>query len=227
MELRAPSRPKASSCATPSSPSAGTGFVGSHTVAALVAGGHEVRLLVRAVQWVAPAVAPLDLQPGDRLGHDGGGRHRPGRGRPSGAGLPGGGPRRLGLLPSLDSRDAGRIRQVNVRVGAGAGQVGPPAGTSAACDAGVGPISAAQVLVSWSHPGRLRSEAAFAALAGVAPIACSSGQVQRHRLSRAGDRQLNRVLHTIVLARLRDDPATRLGRAQRPRNSAAQPQWLE
>jgi transposase len=74
---------------------------------------------------------------------------------------------------------------------------------------GVGPISAAQVLVSWSHAGRLRSEAAFAALAGANPIPASSGQVTRHRLNRSGDRQLNRALHTIVLARLRDDPQTR------------------
>jgi transposase len=49
---------------------------------------------------------------------------------------------------------------------------------------GVGPISAAQVLVSWSHAGRLRSEAAFAALAGASPIPASSGQVTRHRLNR-------------------------------------------
>jgi transposase len=74
---------------------------------------------------------------------------------------------------------------------------------------GVGPISAAQVLVSWSHAGRLHSEAAFAALAGVNPIPASSGQVTRHRLNRSGDRRLNRALHTIALARLRDDPDTR------------------
>ena len=74
---------------------------------------------------------------------------------------------------------------------------------------GVGPISAAQVLVSWSHAGRLRSEAAFAALAGANPIPASSGQVTRHRLNRSGDRQLNRALHTVVVARLRDDPDTR------------------
>jgi transposase len=73
----------------------------------------------------------------------------------------------------------------------------------------VGPISAAQVLVSWSHAGRLRSRAAFAALAGVDPIPASSGQVTRHRLDRGGDRQLNRALHNIVLARLRDDPSSR------------------
>jgi transposase len=80
---------------------------------------------------------------------------------------------------------------------------------------GVGPISAAQVLVSWSHAGRLRSEAAFAALAGANPIPASSGQVIRHRLNRGGDRQLNRALHTIVVARLRDDPATRAYAARR------------
>ena len=80
---------------------------------------------------------------------------------------------------------------------------------------GVGPISVAQVLVSWSHAGRLRSESAFAALAGANPIPASSGQVVRHRLNRGGDRQLNRALHTIVLARLRDDPATRAYAARR------------
>ena len=81
--------------------------------------------------------------------------------------------------------------------------------------AGVGPISAAQVLVSWSHAGRLRSEAAFAALAGANPIPASSGQVIRHRLNRGGDRQLNRALHTIVVARLRDDPSSRAYAARR------------
>jgi transposase len=74
---------------------------------------------------------------------------------------------------------------------------------------GVGPISAAQVLISWSHRGRLRSEAAFATLAGAAPIPASSGLTNRHRLNRGGDRQLNRALHTIVLTRSRTDPATR------------------
>ena len=74
---------------------------------------------------------------------------------------------------------------------------------------GVGPIVAAQLLVAWSHPGRLRSEAAFARLAGVAPVPASSGQTTRHRLSRGGDRQLNRALHTIVLHRGQHDQPTR------------------
>jgi transposase len=71
------------------------------------------------------------------------------------------------------------------------------------------------VLVSWSHAGRFRSEAAVAALAGTNPIPASSGQVTRYRLNRGGDRQLNRALHTIVLVRLRTDPATRASMARR------------
>jgi transposase len=80
---------------------------------------------------------------------------------------------------------------------------------------GIGPIVAAQLIVSWSHRGRLRSEACFARLAGVAPVPASSGQTRRHRLSRGGDRQLNRALHTIVLHRRQHDPATRDYIAQR------------
>jgi len=75
---------------------------------------------------------------------------------------------------------------------------------------GVGPIVAATVLCAWSHAGRIHSEAAFAMLAGVAPIPANSGQVTtRYRLNRYGDRQLNRALHTIVLARIRYDQTTR------------------
>lgn len=75
---------------------------------------------------------------------------------------------------------------------------------------GVGVLVAAQLLVSWSHPGRCRSEAAFARLAGVAPLPATSGQTQtRHRLSRGGDRQLNRVIHTAVLTRVKTDAQTR------------------
>jgi transposase len=80
---------------------------------------------------------------------------------------------------------------------------------------GVGPIVAAQLIVSWSHRDRLRSEAAFARLAGVAPLPASSSQTIRHRLSRGGDRQLNRALHTVALHRRQHDPATREYIAQR------------
>ena len=73
---------------------------------------------------------------------------------------------------------------------------------------GVGPVSAAQVLVSYSHHGRVRSEAAFAALAGVNPITASSCNKTRHRLNRYGDRQVNRALHTIARSRMTYDLAT-------------------
>jgi transposase len=74
---------------------------------------------------------------------------------------------------------------------------------------GIGPIVAAQLWVSWSHPGRIGSEAAFAALAGASPLEASSGQTTRHRLNRGGDRHLNRALHQIMLTRLATHPQTR------------------
>jgi transposase len=52
-------------------------------------------------------------------------------------------------------------------------------------------------------------------LAGAAPIPASSGQTVRHRLNRAGDRQLNRALHTIILSRLAHHPETRAYAARR------------
>ena len=73
---------------------------------------------------------------------------------------------------------------------------------------GVGPLAAAQVLISWSHHGRIRSEAAFARLAGCAPIPASSGQTVRYRLDRSGDRRLNRALHMILVTRRRTHAPT-------------------
>lgn len=75
---------------------------------------------------------------------------------------------------------------------------------------GVGAVTAAQIIVSWSHAGRCRDEGAFARLAGVAPVTANSGQSQdRHRLNRGGDRQLNYAIHTVVLTRARDHQASR------------------
>lgn len=80
---------------------------------------------------------------------------------------------------------------------------------------GVGPMSAAQLLVSWSHRGRCRSEAAFAALAGASPLEASSGKIIRHRLNRFGDRELNRALHVIINWRLLHHAQTRQYAARR------------
>jgi transposase len=68
---------------------------------------------------------------------------------------------------------------------------------------GIGPMLAAHLLLAWSHPGRIKNEAAFARLAGVAPIPASSGQTIRYRLDRNGDRKLNRTLHQIAVTRRR------------------------
>lgn len=73
---------------------------------------------------------------------------------------------------------------------------------------GVGPVSVAQALLAWSHHGRCRTDAAFARLAGAAPIPASSGQLVRHRLDPAGERQLNRALHTIIVSRRKNHPPT-------------------
>jgi transposase len=74
---------------------------------------------------------------------------------------------------------------------------------------GIGPVTAAVALTAWSHLGRIRSEAAFASLAGVNPIPASSGNTIRHRINRGGDRRLNRALHMAVVTRMRMDPRTR------------------
>jgi transposase len=73
---------------------------------------------------------------------------------------------------------------------------------------GVGPVCAAQLLVSSGDLSRMRSEASFAALAGTSPIDASSGKQRRHRLNRGGDRQLNWALHVVALQRIRHHPQT-------------------
>src|SRR4051812_3687320 len=80
---------------------------------------------------------------------------------------------------------------------------------------GLGPVSAAQAIVSFSHPGRCRNDAAFAALGGASPLEASSGRTVRHRLNRGGDRALNRALHTIATTRMRSCPITRAYVARR------------
>jgi transposase len=74
---------------------------------------------------------------------------------------------------------------------------------------GIGTDSAATLLiVAGDNPQRLSSEASFASLCGVAPIEASSGKVVRHRLNRGGNREANRALYMICLARMRRDQRT-------------------
>jgi transposase len=75
---------------------------------------------------------------------------------------------------------------------------------------GVGIHTAAILLVAaGDNPHRLRSEAAFAHLCGVAPLPASSGKTTRHRLNPGGNRQANHALWRIVFTRMSSDERTR------------------
>lgn len=74
---------------------------------------------------------------------------------------------------------------------------------------GVGVHSAAVLLVAaGDNPERIRSEAAWAHLCGVAPLSASSGKTIRHRLNRGGHRQANSALWRIVVTRMRGELRT-------------------
>ena len=70
-------------------------------------------------------------------------------------------------------------------------------------------VAAKLLIAAGDNPDRIRTEAGFAALCGVNPVAASSGKTTRHRLNRSGDRQANNALWVIAMVRLRSDPTTR------------------
>ena len=76
-------------------------------------------------------------------------------------------------------------------------------------ETGCGALTAAILIGRTAGAERFASDASFARQAGTAPIPCSSGQRQQHRLHRGGDRQLNHALHIIAISRARHDPDTR------------------
>jgi transposase len=76
-------------------------------------------------------------------------------------------------------------------------------------ETGCGALTAAILIGRTAGAQRFRSDACFARQAGTAPIKCSSGQRDQHRLDRGGDRQLNHALHIIAITRAQHDPATR------------------
>jgi transposase len=81
---------------------------------------------------------------------------------------------------------------------------------------GVGTDTAGALLTAaGDNPERLRGEAAFARLCGVAPLPASSGKTVRHRLNRSGNRAANRALYLVVIRRLRWDAAPRAYVARR------------
>lgn len=83
------------------------------------------------------------------------------------------------------------------------------AGSSLTSIKGLGPFVAAKILGEIGDVSRIRSKAAFASLAGTAPVKASSGQTTRHRMNRQGNRQLNRALHVVAKAQSRLCPEAR------------------
>jgi transposase len=111
------------------------------------------------------------------------------------------------------------IRDANRRVAALDRELEPLVRAHAApllAISGCGPLTAAKLLAETDGIGRIPSPAAFARLAGVAPIDVSSGRQQRHRLNPFGNRQLNLALHRIAVnqGRLHDDARAYLARKQ-------------
>jgi transposase len=143
--------------------------------------------------------------------------------------LPGGAPRQLtadtaaGLLRTVRPRAAGprtlrrlaadliaEIRHLDRRIAAITAEISTEVTASATTLTelrGIGDLTAGKILARVGDVNRFRSAAAFASYTGTAPIEVSSGDVTRHRLSRAGDRQLNCCLHTMAISQIqRDSP---------------------
>ena len=70
---------------------------------------------------------------------------------------------------------------------------------------GIGPSSAARLLGDIGDIARFADRGRFASWNGTAPLDASSGDQRRHRLSRAGNRRINRVLHIMAIVQLRHD----------------------
>jgi transposase len=100
---------------------------------------------------------------------------------------------------------SGEIAELEAHLGRLVGQVAPELVSLL----GTGTDHAATLLiVAGDNPQRLRSEASFASLCGASPVEAPSGKVVRHRLNRGGNREANRALYMICLARMRRDRRT-------------------
>jgi transposase len=92
---------------------------------------------------------------------------------------------------------------------------------------GLGPDTVSALLITiGDNPDRLRSEAAFAHLCGVAPIPASSGNTNRHRLHRGGNRAGNSALHIATIVRLRYDPRSRAYAERRTTQGLSKPEII-
>lgn len=132
-----------------------------------------------------------------------------------------------GVRARLAERRLARIVTLGAEIGALEEQIGAlirASGSRLTEIRGVGALTAARLLGEAGDVRRFRSAAAFAMAAGVAPISASSGKVQRHRLNRGGNRQLNFALFTAALVQSRCDPR---GRGYLERKRAEGKSWNE
>jgi transposase len=122
-------------------------------------------------------------------------------------------------LRSLAVDLVAEIRQLDRRIAKAAVDITAAvesSGTTLTELSGIGTLNAAKILARVGTIERFRSADAFASYTGTAPIAASSGDVTRHRLSRAGDRQLNCCLHTMAITQIsRDTPGRAYYRRKR------------
>ncbi|MCK8675076.1 transposase [Rhodococcus sp. HM1] len=124
-------------------------------------------------------------------------------------------------LRSLAADLVAEVRQLDRRIDKAARDIEAAvaeSGSSLTQLCGIAALNAGKILARVGSVHRFRSAAAFASYTGTAPIEASSGDVVRHRLSRAGDRQLNYVLHTMAITQIRRDTP---GRAYYRRKRAA------
>jgi transposase len=108
----------------------------------------------------------------------------------------------IGEVRRLDQRMAATGKQIITAVG--------ESETTLTGLFGIGGMLAGKILGRVGSIHRFASAAAFASYSGTAPIAVSSGDVIRHRLSRAGDRQLNYALHVMAITQIRHDTPGRV-----------------
>jgi transposase len=109
--------------------------------------------------------------------------------------------RRIEALRRLD----GEIRELERRIA----QAVRASGSGLPRLVGIGYLSAGRIIGEVGDIDRISSKARFARINGTAPIPASSGQTQRHRLNRGGNRRLNHALHMMALTQARMDPRAR------------------
>ncbi|NQE93331.1 IS110 family transposase [Nocardia terpenica] len=107
----------------------------------------------------------------------------------------------IGELAALDKKIKAADRELTALLAA--------TGTNLTSLHGIGPSAASRLLGDIGDIHRFASAARFASWNGTAPIDASSGDHRRHRLSRKGNRRINRVLHIMAIVQLRHDTTGR------------------